>query len=226
MNNQNFNQNELDQLLNPPKSKLPLIAGILVTISVLGMIGSFIALVVFIAKSPDFQEAFEAEQYEYNDDSAYDGDLLKITPEQAKTWIGENFTEMNSLESMVEKEPSLRSLWLASESTAAYDNTFAWINEVNCTADTAAVNEEDGVFLFSDFVSNLGVSITNFYAIIDKMRSINIEGYELYKDGNDKVLGIDFYHREYDGSFYYAVDGDEPVGGGYKLQDNWWFTDG
>ena len=98
MNQQNFNQNELDQLLNPPKSKAPVIIGLVLAFLAILFMGSMGFVIYKAISSQEFQTAFQQglqeglqdglqEEFDYEGSNTEDEHLISITKEQASEWV-------------------------------------------------------------------------------------------------------------------------------------------
>ncbi len=245
MNQQNFNQNELEQLLNSPQSKGPIIVALVVGFLGIIFMGATGFIIFKGVNSNDFQNAFQqafqqAYQEAYQEaqqetcqpesgdqDSSNEGEnLIRINSEQAKTWVETNQANLQLLVQEIKENPKLTSVWLASAQDLNDHNVYAWINDVVCTADPSAVRNtgDDSLLLFSDVLQDLGVPVTSFYSINSAMRSVEISGYELSLSSEGQVQGVDLYHAKYDGVFYFVYEGGaEPGTSGEKIKENWWY---
>lgn len=237
MNQQNFNQNELEQLLNSPKSKGPIIVALVVGFLGIIFMGATGFIVYKGANSSEFQNAFQqayqqAQQETYQtesgnqDSSSEEENLISINSEQAKTWVETNQANLQLLVQEIKENPKLTSVWVASAQDLNNHNIYAWINDVVCTADPSAVRNtgDNSLLLFSDVLQDLGVPVTSFYSINSAMRSVDISGYELSLSSEGQVQGVDLYHAKYDGVFYFVYEGGaEPSASGEKINENWWY---
>lgn len=235
-NNRITNNPELDELLNPPKTKTLLVVSLVgLGLALLVGIGAVIVMVYTFSQgfggfdygNDDYSSYYDNE-YNGESDSDYASDgLIEISPEQAKTWIQENLDGMNSLAQAAEKHKGLVSVWVATAYDQEDRGIFVWINDKACTANIAHVTDEPGEerYLFSDVLSELDVSAVDFYEIVNLMKANSMEGYELYNNDANVMTGIDFFHESYDGTFYYSSDGAEPDVPGHDLEEKWWFIE-
>lgn len=185
MNQQNFNQNELDQLLNPPKSKAPVIIGLVLAFLAILFMGSMGFVIYKAVSSKEFQAAFQEGFQEgfqgelnYENSNIDDENLISITKEQASEWVHTNEAALQALIVKIKAYPKLEKVWLATAKDFENDNIYAWINDVTCTANPGAVNdsEEGGLTLFSDVLNNINVPVTAFYDLNNDMQALNIVG--------------------------------------------------
>lgn len=214
---------ELNELLDPPKSKTLL----LVTLTVLGLMffaGAISIGVLVYSFSDDSENSDDYSSYDYDDD---EGEGTEITPGQAKGWFLANEESMNSLTQVAEQNDDMHSLWIATAEKQEEADIFVWINEVACTANPSSVRTESGdeLYLFSDILKELQVGVIDFYEITNLMKQNSVAGYEIYHVDETTVEGIDFFHESYAGVFYYSPDGKEPDEGGHKLAKKWWFVE-
>ena len=232
MNQQNFNQNELDQLLNPPKSKAPVIIGLVLAFLAILFMGSMGFVIYKAVSSKEFQAAFQEgfqdgfqgaldSENSYTDSN--DENLISITKEQASEWVHTNEAALQALIVKIKAYPKLEKVWLATAKDFENDNIYAWINDVTCTANPGAVSdsEEGGLTLFSDVLNNISVPVTAFYDLNNDMQALNIVGFEI--DSSGEMDGINLYHGKYDGAFYYSVNPKQTEDYGEHLYDNWWY---
>lgn len=232
-NNQITNNPELDELLNPRKTKTLLVVS-LVGLGLLLIMGIVAAVImVYTFKNFDGFDNFDDyyndyDSYDYEEDSGYNGDgLIEITPDQARSWFGENQPGMNALAEAAIKQEKLKSVWVATSYDQEANDIFVWINDKPCTADPGRVSDEPGDerYLFSDVLKEIEVSVVDFYEITSLMKEGSMEGYELYYNDEDVMVGIDFFHESYDGTFYYSSNGEDPDVTAYDLAEKWWFIE-
>lgn len=222
-----INNPELNELLNPPKSKTLLVVS-LAGFGLMLLIGISSLCFLFYSVSTEFENG---DDYFNDDYSGYedsdDGIGTKISPNQAKAWLLEKEENMNNLASLVEQQKNMHSLWVATSQEQDDTDILVWINEKPCTADPGAVSAEAGDerYLFSDVLKDLQVGIIDFYEIINLMEKTSMEGYELYRSSEKKVEGIEFFHESYAGLFYYASDGESPDTEVFELAEKWWFIE-
>lgn len=238
MKQQNFNQNELEQLLNPPKSKAPVIIGLVVAFLGILFMGSMGFVIYKAISSQEFQTAFQQglqeglqdglqeglqEEFDYEASNTEDEHLISITKEQASEWVHINEPALLALIEKIKAYPQMEKMWLASANELQNNNTYVWINDITCTATPGAVdtNNEDGVALFSDVLNKLNVPVTAFYDLNNEMQALNIVGVEI--DASGEIDGINLYHGKYDGAFYYSLNSKQTGDYGEHLFDNWWY---
>ncbi len=224
---------ELNELLNPPKSRTLLVAS-LIGFGLMLIIG--IAGVIFVVTSNHekgghgYHSTEGAGNYSSGSEEYDSYELVEISPGQAKAWLQENLGGMNTLSDAAGKHKLLRNVWIASAYDYETNKIFVWINDIPCTDNPAHVGDEGGEerYLFSEVLKDADVSVVDFYEIVNFMKKSGIEGYELYEGGaGSELAGAGFFHESYDGTFYRSFDGKapDPAGPGHELADRWWFVE-
>lgn len=227
MNPKNFNQNELEELLNPPKSKAPLILGLVLAFLAILFMGATGFVIYKAVNSQELQNALqEGLQQESDSETSNpeDDNLITITKDQASEWVHLNQAPLQALIEKTKAHPKLEKVWLATAKDFENHNIYAWINDVPCTANPAAVNnsDENTLLLFTDVLSELNVPVTAFYDLNNEMQALNIVGFELDTLA-ESVNGVNLYHGKYDGAFYYSINPKQMEDYGEHLFDNWWY---
>lgn len=224
---------ELNELLNPPKSRTLLVAS-LIGFGLMLVAGVASMIIAFSFHHEGGGHGFHSDEGagSYSSDSEEPGSysLVEISPGQAKTWLQENISGMNALSVAAGKHKLLRNVWIASSYDYETNKIFVWINDIPCTDNPAHVGDEGGEerYLFSEVLKDVDVSVIDFYEIVSFMKNNGIEGYELYEGGSGSELaGASFFHESYDGAFYFSFDGKAPAhaGPGHELADKWWFIE-